>query len=284
MAALVTIVCIVYNHEKTVEECIKSVRTQTFANIELLVIDDGSSDNSKHLLLKLKEEYDLKLILHPTNLGYCKTFNEGLAFASGKYILDLSADDMLHPDFVSISVNKLEELPNEYAVHYTDAWLINSETKEEKKLHSQSTRFTERPTGNVYQKLIQHYFICSPTVLFKRDYLLQIKGYDENLLYEDFDIQIRLARLFKFCYTDSPLVTKTLSNSNMSKKQTKWRSVYQRSTYIVCKKIYNLNKNRNENIALAKRCLYESKKNFLIGNWKLTLSYIVLSVKSFFTY
>ncbi|MCU0383852.1 MAG: glycosyltransferase family 2 protein [Cyclobacteriaceae bacterium] len=283
MGPLVTIICIVYNHEKTVAECVKSVRTQTYKNIELLLIDDGSSDNSKKILLQLKEAYDLKLILHATNYGYCKTFNEGLAFATGKYILDLSADDLLHPDFVSISVRKLEDAPIEYAAHYTDAWLVNNETKETK-LHSQTTRFTDRPSGDVYQKLIQHYFICSPTVLFKRDYLLQVKGYDETLLYEDFDIQIRLARLFKFCYTALPLVTKTVSHSNMSKKQNMWHSAYQRSTYLVCKKIYSLNRNRKENIALAKRCVYESKNNFLIGNWKLTLSYLALSVKSYFTY
>lgn len=283
MAALVTIVCIVYNHNKTVEDCIKSVRAQTYTEIELLVIDDGSTDNSSKLLLKLKEKYNLKLILHPTNIGYCKTFNEGLAFASGQYILDLSADDFLHPDFISTSVKKLEEFPEDFAAHYTDAWLVKEEN-DDRTLHSKSTRFTDRPMGDIYQKLIQHYFICSPTVLFKRNFLLQIKGYDEDLLYEDFDIQIRLARLFKFCYTPLPLVTKTVSKHGMSKKQTKWHSPYQRSTYTVCKKIYLLNRNRDENLALAMRCLHEARKNFFIGNWKLTFSYIMLAMQAFFTY
>ncbi|MCE2731886.1 MAG: glycosyltransferase [Flammeovirgaceae bacterium] len=280
--ATVTIICIVFNQEKTLEACIQSVRAQTYQPIELLVIDDASTDHSQKTLLDLQEKYKLKLILHTTNKGYCQTFNEGLAFATGQYVLDLSADDLLHPEFIAISVNRLRQTNNEFAAHYCDAWLLDEQTQQAQ-LHSLTTRFTKRPEGNIYTQLIQHYFICSPTVLFKRDHLLSIKGYDETLLYEDFDIQIRLARRYKFCYSQEPLLRKTVRQAGMSKKFSKWQSPYQRSTYKVCQKIYQLNKTTEEHRALATRCVYESKQNFLIGNWKLTVSYIALAFKALLT-
>lgn len=278
----VSIICISYNQANTIQQTLLSVANQNFKKeeIELIIVDDASKDHTSTILKQLQLPIPYQLVIHQENKGYCKTFNEGLHLSNGRFILDLAADDLLHPEFLQIAVNRLEESNDKVAAHYCDAFLLDININE-KILHSEQTKYKKRPEGTIYKELIQHYFICSPTVLFKRKHLIEVGGYDENLMYEDFDIQIRLARKFNFLYTPKPLLTKQISKSNMSAKQVSWRSPYQYSTYVVCKKIQNMNLTKDEHKALFWRCFYEIKKNIQLGNFKLTLQYTLLAFQSY---
>ena len=100
MKPLVSVICISYNHAPYIKEALNSLFAQTYANIEIILMDDASTDDSQTILKQQKEGHDIKLILHTTNQGYTKTFNQGLKESAGAYIIDFSLDDVMEPELL----------------------------------------------------------------------------------------------------------------------------------------------------------------------------------------
>src|ERR1700749_5034941 len=94
--SLVTVICLCYNHENFVTESLFSVMNQDYAFVELIIVDDCSTDNSKNIIKKWLLDYpEVRFISNEINLGNTKSFNKALQFAKGDYIIDLAADDVL---------------------------------------------------------------------------------------------------------------------------------------------------------------------------------------------
>ena len=107
---LVTIICLSYNHEKFVIESLNSVINQNYAPIELLIVDDFSTDNSKVVIENwLVQHPQVLFIVNTTNLGNTKSFNNVLKLAKGDYIIDLAADDVLLPNGIEMQVNAFQK-------------------------------------------------------------------------------------------------------------------------------------------------------------------------------
>lgn len=103
-----------YNDSETLEKYAESIMTQDWPNKELIIVDDGSTDNSKEVLKKLEEKYkeNFKVIYLEKNGGACHARNEAAKHATGKYISFLPADAVLFPGMARIWVDKLEENPD----------------------------------------------------------------------------------------------------------------------------------------------------------------------------
>ncbi len=270
---LVTVLCLCYNQKKFIQESIESVINQTYKNIELIVMDDGSTDGSQALIESfLKKHPQVKFISHSINQGYCKTLNEGVELANGKFIIDLAADDILLPERVAAGVESLMNLHAGCDLQFTDAILIDENGNS---IGYHSVRFPHRliPRGDIYINLIDRYFICSPTLMFKKSVVIAIGGYDETLAFEDFDFLIRASRQFKFCYSATPLIKRRMVKTSMSSKQFVKGSDQRWSTLEVCKKIYNLNKTRAEHAALKRRLRYEILLSIRMADIKLTIAF-----------
>ena len=98
---LVSVICLSYNHEAYVVEALNSVINQTYPNVELLIADDCSKDNSVAVINDwLKEHSNVHFIANEINLGSNKTFNQLAKIAKGEYIIDLAADDVLFPNCI----------------------------------------------------------------------------------------------------------------------------------------------------------------------------------------
>ena len=112
---LVSIVIPAYNHENFIEESIASSLNQTYKNIELIVVDDGSSDRTHERAVALTSKLDgqtplkHKIVRNKKNLGVCKTLNRGLSLASGDYIFILCSDNYLHLECVASLVAVAEQ-------------------------------------------------------------------------------------------------------------------------------------------------------------------------------
>ena len=105
MNPLVTVICIAYNHAPYISEALNSVLAQSYPNTQIIILDDGSTDNGPEEIQRcISEKPEVVFIPHVTNQGYTKTFNQGLALAKGKYIVDFALDDVMHADFLSRSV------------------------------------------------------------------------------------------------------------------------------------------------------------------------------------
>lgn len=125
---LVSILCASYNHEKYVIQALESFNQQTYMNIELILIDDCSKDNSVELIenwLFKNFKYKYQFIKHTRNKGISKTCNELLALAKGEYISFFATDDVMMPDKIKIQVEVLEKFGQNYAVCYGDTRQID---------------------------------------------------------------------------------------------------------------------------------------------------------------
>ena len=104
----VTIVIPVYNSEKYIGRCIESILNQTFQDFELLIINDGSKDNSKEIIKEYKSKYPDKItFINQENKGVSTTRNEAIKIANGKYIMFIDNDDYIDNDYIEIYVSKI---------------------------------------------------------------------------------------------------------------------------------------------------------------------------------
>jgi len=277
---MVSVICLCYNQSPFVEEAILSVLGQTYDNIQLIVVDDKSTDDSVRVIEACRNKYpQVAFFPLPKNVGNCKAFNYALGHAEGEFIIDLAADDVLLPDRIRKGVDTLVKAGPKYGVHFTDAeWITESGTL----LYRHSDRFPHEsvPQGDVYRELIRRFFICSPTMMYRAATIRSLGGYDESLAYEDFDFWIRSSRDFYYAYTPEVLVRKRVVKNSMSHKQFSFRSTQLYSTYIVCEKIMALNRNKAEQEALAKRIRYEISVCIRLLSFPLVMKYLRLYLKN----
>ena len=106
----VTIVIPVYNSEKYIGRCIDSILNQTFQDFELLIINDGSKDNSQEVVEEYKSRYPNKItLINQENKGVSKTRNEAIKIANGKYIMFIDNDDYIDNNYIEIYVTKINQ-------------------------------------------------------------------------------------------------------------------------------------------------------------------------------
>ena len=109
MAGLISVIIPVYNMEETVGKSVGSVQGQTWKNLEIIVVDDGSKDKSGEICDRIAAEDTRVKVIHQPNGGVSKARNVGLAAATGDYIAWLDADDWMEPDALEILMNAIDE-------------------------------------------------------------------------------------------------------------------------------------------------------------------------------
>lgn len=275
MKPLVSVICLCYNHARFVEEALNSVFAQTYPELEIIVVDDFSSDQSKEIIKKIIAPHpQVTLLTNEKNLGNCKSFNKALRLATGRYIIDFATDDVMYPYRIEQQVDAFEKLDKSFGVLFTNALNITEEGKQAS-FHYIDTAHV--PSGNVYKKILQKYFISPPTMMMRRSVLEELGGYDESLEYEDFDFWVRSARKYNYFYLNEVLTKRRLSSySHSSKFDKKGFDPMAETTYRVIQKAMWLNKNRKENKALVKRIRYELRHAFYIEKFYLVKKYYEL--------
>ncbi len=107
-----SIVVPVFNGEKTIEQCINSIRNQTFRKIELIIVDDGSTDGTLNICQKIAQKDDRIVICHKANGGVSSARNTGIELATGQYLMFIDGDDILRPDYIKAFMDRID-LANE---------------------------------------------------------------------------------------------------------------------------------------------------------------------------
>ncbi len=280
---LVSVICLCHNQKRFVVEAINSVWTQSYQKIELIVVDDGSTDGSKEEILQIIKGKEIQFIDIPVNIGNCAAFNQGFRASSGDFLIDLAADDILLPARVEVGINDFANSSAKVGVHFSDAFMIG-EQGEMIGTHykrDQNGQIIEKvPSGNIYQELIKKYFISAPTMMIKRVVLEDLMGYDESLTYEDFDFWIRSSRNWEYLFNKAPLVKKRDVRHSHGKSQSKIKNQHLLSTFRVCEKIYELNETDQEDRALMRRCNLEIRQCIKTLNFGLIHQYRKLKRKT----
>jgi glycosyltransferase involved in cell wall biosynthesis len=205
----VSVVIPAYNSMKYLPETVDSVLGQTFIDFEILIINDGSTDNICEWFTQIKDPR-VKLISQE-NKGLSGARNTGIANAQGEYIAFLDADDLWEPSKLEKQVFCLDNNPEVGLVH---TWMLLIDE------HSQSTGRVLKSNleGYVWEKLLERNSIACPSVIVRRSCLDIVGGFDPNLRsVEDWDMWIRLSRHYRFAAIQEPLAYYRQLSSSMSK-------------------------------------------------------------------
>lgn len=278
---LATIICLCYNHKPYIKAAIQSVLDQTYDNIELIIIDDASPDGSQEVIEQIIASHPgIKYFPLEQNRGNCRAFNYGLKHAKGEFIIDLAADDILKPSRVAEGVKGFKERGAEYGVNFSDAELINEKGTFLRTFYTRTGNklLPKISQDYVYPDLLKRYYICPPTLMYRKVVYDQLNGYDESLAYEDFDFLLRASKNFKFFFTDQLLVKRRIVKGSMSYRQYNKGSSQMWSTYKICQKAKQLNSNKTEDKALKKRVLYEGRKSLEVLDFRLAFKYLKLFI------
>lgn len=193
---LVSIILPVYNGASRIQEAINSVISQSCADRELLVIDDGSNDNTGEIVDRfVKNDSRIKYIKNETNSGIQKTLNKGLKEAQGEYIARIDDDDMwIDKDKLKKQIEFLEK-NTEYVLVGTGA-VLTDENKEE------LSRFImPEKDADIRNKILSKNCFIHSSVMFKKSAALKFGGYDESTStrhIEDYDLWLKLGTIGKF--------------------------------------------------------------------------------------
>lgn len=270
----VTIICIAFNHQEWIEETLESVKMQDYYAKELIIVDNGSKDNTKEIIKNWVNQssgmLSVQTVFIDESQPYCQLFNDMLAKVNGQFVVDLSGDDVLYPDHLSKSVEVLSKDPTAAFV-FSDAYILEPDgvvkTYYSRSVSGELEENIEMDT--MYETLIQSNRICSPTILFNATILIREGGYDSSLYYEDFDIQLRLARKYALLFSDHIGVLKRKHSNSLSASQyQRYQSKMLPSTVVVCRKIQQMNRQESENKALGIRILYELKHALWSANFQ----------------
>ncbi|MBN7811632.1 glycosyltransferase [Algoriphagus sp. H41] len=270
----VTVICIAYNHTEWIEETLESVRLQDYHAKELIVVDNGSKDDTaekiRNWVNRSSGQLSVHAIFNEEMQPYCQLFNQILAKVDSQYLIDLSGDDVLYPEHLSASIRELQSEPKAAFV-FSDAYILDhmGEVKSFYKRNHAGDLEEPIELGDLYVTLIQKSYICAPTVVFNASILRKEGGYDESLFYEDFDILVRLARNHPVLFSDHIGVLKRKHARSMSAAQYRpYHSKMLPSTVKVCSKIHQMNVYPEENKALEVRVLYELKHALWSANFE----------------
>ncbi|WP_275938804.1 glycosyltransferase family 2 protein [Pseudomonas sp. MPC6] len=187
-APLVSIVAPCYNAEKYLEEAIKSIFAQEYPHYEVIIVDDGSSDNSIAMLKKLQKTYDFQLFTQP-NQGVSAALNHGLRYAKGAYVSTPDLDDIMLPESLRIRADYLDKNPN---VGCVGALIIYMDSdgntiKQQKRDQIRTYTFDQVLGGAVV--------IGAPVALYRMSAMRRAGFYASQLRVQDFQMTLRIARL-----------------------------------------------------------------------------------------
>jgi len=220
---LVSILCLCYNQEKFIRESLESIKAQTYKNFEIIICDDFSQDQSVEVIESwISENTDLKIqfVEHNHNQGITKTLNELLKLSQGKYIQVLALDDTLLKDKLERHVTMLENSSDEYALVFSDAHLMNHESKVyQNKFIARHHSYLSLESQNFYEMLLSKNFIPAMSVLMKRKNIIAENGWDESLPFEDYDMWLRLSKNYSFLFDEVITCSYRLHDNNSHRKK-----------------------------------------------------------------
>lgn len=281
MSQLVSVICISYNHAPFIQEALNSVFGQTYPNLEVIILDDGSKDESQKTIVELVQgRENVSFYPHIENEGYTRTFNEGLKYANGEFIVDFALDDVMLPDFIEKSVARLTKLGGNYGVSFSNAQYINAQSEvvgDHNAILRKKGLIDQIPEGDIFEMILKRYFICTPTMVIRKVVFDRMGGYDEALAYEDFDFWVRSSRQFKYAYIDEVLVQKRKLETSMSANRYRHRHNQQMASILmVCQKAFTLCKSKAELNALKERLYYEHRQCIRHEAYPLAQEYLAL--------
>ena len=249
----ISVIIPTYNRRLFLSKAIDSVLNQTYQDLELIIIDDGSSDKSAEYV---KKKYKKVKILKQHNKGVSSARNKGIKIASNNWIAFLDSDDRWHPKKIENQINYLTK-NNKFKICHTDEiWIRNCIRINQHKKH-------KKYGGFIFEKCIDLCRISPSSVIIHRDVFKKIGLFNEKLpVCEDYDLWLRISASFPVLYLDEKLTIKNGGHANQLSKK------YWGMDRFRIMALENILKNdflTKQNISLAKECLKKKINIYLKG-------------------
>ena len=219
---LISIVMPAYNHERFVGEAIKSVWSQTYKNIELIVIDDGSTDRTGAAISELVACSPISTkFIQKKNEGVCRTLDHALTICRGDFIGLLASDDFYAEDFIEKMHSLLSSSGDRYGCAHCDAFNIDEN----------GVVLGRNFEGIGLKPILENDFlsfaygnsrIVAGSVLFRRKVFDTVGFFDESLKAEDFDFHLRVLRKWSYVFLDRPLYFSRKLNRSLGRTPAAW--------------------------------------------------------------
>lgn len=213
----VSIILPTYNRAHSIVKSIESILHQTYPYLELLVIDDGSSDHTEEIVTEIAAS-DSRVCYYkqPQNRGVAAARNEGIRQAQYGYIAFQDSDDVWKEDKLEKQMRVFDDQPKIGMVYCP----FEGEKQDGTKVRIPSSSMgIENLQGNMYRLLMQRNVIDAPTVVIRKECLDKVGGFDETLTcLEDWELFLRIAKEYEIGYAADTFLISDIHNSGVSSR------------------------------------------------------------------
>jgi len=207
---LVSVIIPTYNRAWAVVNAIDSVLAQDYPNFELIVVDDGSADATRELLLSYK---DAVISIHQANRGVSAARNRGVAEASGNLLAFLDSDDYWAPQKLAVQVAFFNAHPDALICQTEETWLRNGRRVNPGRRH-------QKKGGMIFIPSLDLCLVSPSAVMIKRRLFDEMGGFDERLpACEDYDLWLRVSRKYPVHLINRPLTVKRGGHQDQLSRQ-----------------------------------------------------------------
>lgn len=237
MKPLISIIIPTYNRENTIERAIRSASIQTYPNLEIIIVDDASTDNTKDKVKQIKDKR-IVYLSHKTNKGASTARNTGIKKARGEYIAFLDSDDQWLAQKLEKQIAVLKRNPD-CSVSYCRYYIVKGKKK---KLSVWPE--IKKYQGRINKQLLIGNFITTSSTLLKKKILEKSGLFDEKLpAYQDWEFFLRVSKFVNFAFVDEPLLNQYQDEKDRISANREKR--IQSIKYILKKHIKIIKKNRH---------------------------------------
>jgi len=207
----VSVIIPTYNRGWIIKEAVDSVLAQDFKDFELIVVDDGSTDNTSDVLASYGHHIS---VFSQRNKGVSAARNQGIAEASGKLIAFIDSDDLWMPKKLSAQVEFFNKTPDALICQTEELWIRNGIRANPKKRH-------KKPSGMIFEPSLELCLVSPSAVMIRRSLFDRVGGFDETLpACEDYDLWLRISCRFPVHLIDTPLIIKRGGHDDQLSKET----------------------------------------------------------------
>lgn len=215
MSELVSVVIPSFNHSKYITDCIKSLIAQTYDNIELIIIDDGSSDNSRRMIEALRGECEKRFkrfeFRYRSNMGLCRTLNEGLDWLSGYFFAPMASDDIWDKDKIEKQVKLFKSRKDpRLAGVFTGIKIITKDSR----VIMRKSKAADIEFDHLFLRKIS---APGQTIMMRSEVVKAVGGYDPKYKIEDLQVFLKIcSKGFYFSSIENCLVYYRRHEGNLS--------------------------------------------------------------------
>jgi len=196
---MISVIIPAYNRAHTLPRALDSVLAQTHPAAEIIVVDDGSTDNTEQLI---KQHYHQVKYLYQANQGVSAARNRAIRMAKGEWLALLDSDDEWLPHKLATQLAMLEQQPDYKLVHSDETWIRNGVRVNQKTKHA-------KKGGHIFQHCLPLCAISPSAAIIHSDLFDEVGLFDESLpACEDYDLWLRITAHYPVLYCEEPLIIK----------------------------------------------------------------------------